>query len=1704
MMKFYKKLKLIAIFLFLAIQTQAQINYNYGWEPTGLGSWTTSGATMSRTTTTPCTGVGVVRANLYSSSTTNQFTSPNLGVVGADLTIVQFDYKVIDWSGGGATPATFGVIEAQWSNSGAGPWTTFFTINSSNHSPSTSCAKMTASFTPTAGNLFIRFSTNWSSGDYYLCYDNVNVVSPFTLPAVPTSFVATAISSSQIDLTWVDNATNETNYTLQYSTSPTFTTSTTTTYSPNSTSASITGLLPNTQYYFNLSAFYILPSNIVTATATTFDVPKTITTFTITQAANQGVAAGTQITPVIKTRIQVQGSLGSLPLNTFAATSLNTDEADITAIKLYVTTSTTFANTTLLASATGYTAGTVVFSGINYDIPQGDNYFWLTYDVSPTATFGNILDAQIDATFIDIDGTQYPAINESPVGKLWIDQVASGPFSYDFEGGASGFTTGIVAGTIDEWQLGTPSGATDGNSLAPPTPHSGTKCWGTNISGLYSVDGDYALYSPVFQATSNISTFSYWEVYSTESCCDELRPQYKINGGAWVDLAGIGYRGIQLTWQQKTYVVSAGLNSGDNIQYRLYFNSDVSAVYNGFYIDDITITNVQVAASSSIADAVKPTIVYSPLSNGAAGTTRALASFAQITDNVGGTGVDLAAGKKPRVYYKKTSDGPGFGTANDSSEDGWKWVEASNSTTPFDFTIDYSKLFGVLGAVDGDIIQYFVVAQDSLRYPAFPAGGNVASNVSAGFVGTAVASITSAPTSPLTYTIAPSVGPITYTISSTGDYNSISNAGGLFEAINTAVIVGNITAVITEDLSGETGDVALNVFGNTGAEKMFIVSDGLGVKTISGNSTANPTGLIRFNGAKNVLVDGGASKELVFVNDATNSPVLSFRNDCSMDSITNSVFEGSVTSATNGLITIGTGYSMGNKNISITNNTFKDNTLAGNTYINGIYSQGTSSVIANGLITISGNDFVNFSSNGINVTATGNGAGWLIQDNHFYNDATLALTTAITGINFKSGSGNNQIKGNFIGGTQAMAGGTHLVTTANVIGIDVTVANGAISTEIYNNTIKNIRSTVATLALNNNLLNVNAGSVLVRKNTVGSNDVNERIELNGNNRAINIASTGDCQVDSNLVANITSISNGVDDWDRFGIFVSGTGNANIDNNTISDLTNTEKDFGGASALTYAMVVSTSGVANITNNYIFNISSINSNSTLTNYLAGIDLEGTTGMYNVAGNRVYNVSSSTVSTATFNQINGIQQLTGGANIVNNIVAIKDNVNSSISGIVTSTGVSTNLAHNAVYLSGASNVNVDSYGILRTSAATVALRNNLIYNGRTVNTGTASHYALGNTNATPSAGWAPISSSNNALIVSDLTKLGKWGTATVASTGLAPNFSEMNSKILSSVDAPAADLFVDAANFDMNIDATKATACLIANIGASLSSVPTDINGAVRSTSTPDPGAYEFAGLVPANITPITGSALACAGASAISYSTSASANATEYVWTFSTGISLATTGLPSDAISVNVAPGTTTGIITVAAKNGCGLSNTETKVVTFDNSLPTASFSSSTIAAGVAAEMFTDNSTNATGYNWNFGDGASSTLVSPSHAYTANGPFTVTLTVSNGCGTATDTKTVQFTVGTEELTSANFSGVTPNPTTDKFVLTYNNEKESQIKVEVSNIAGQVVYTENVENYKGSYHKEINLTGNATGMYFVKVVSNNNVTTHKVILN
>jgi hypothetical protein len=106
-------------------------------------------------------------------------------------------------------------------------------------------------------------------------------------------------------------------------------------------------------------------------------------------------------------------------------------------------------------------------------------------------------------------------------------------------------------------------------------------------------------------------------------------------------------------------------------------------------------------------------------------------------------------------------------------------------------------------------------------------------------------------------------------------------------------------------------------------------------------------------------------------------------------------------------------------------------------------------------------------------------------------------------------------------------------------------------------------------------------------------------------------------------------------------------------------------------------------------------------------------------------------------------------------------------------------------------------------------------------------------------------------------------------------------------------------------------------------------------------------------------------------------------------------------------------------------------------------PSANFSESILGNTATFANLSTSVNNTLTYSWDFGDGNTSSVQNPSHTYTTNGTYTVTLIASNCIFSDTITNTIQIgTNSMEENTNTNFEFY-PNPTTHQ--ITINVEKQ-----------------------------------------------------------
>ena len=150
---------------------------------------------------------------------------------------------------------------------------------------------------------------------------------------------------------------------------------------------------------------------------------RAITGFTVAtnQPLTTSVGAGASDAQVLRIDVTGGASCGNLT-QVVAATTGTTNVADLSRAKLYYTgTSSTFSNTTQFGATINNPNGTMTFDGSQV-LATGTNYFWLVYDISCSATNGNVIDAAL--TNVAYNGTLTPA-TPNPTGTRTLTALAS-------------------------------------------------------------------------------------------------------------------------------------------------------------------------------------------------------------------------------------------------------------------------------------------------------------------------------------------------------------------------------------------------------------------------------------------------------------------------------------------------------------------------------------------------------------------------------------------------------------------------------------------------------------------------------------------------------------------------------------------------------------------------------------------------------------------------------------------------------------------------------------------------------------------------------------------------------------------------------------------------------------------------------------------------------------------------------------------------------------------------------------------------------------------------------------------------------------------------------------------------------------------------------------------------------------------------------
>ncbi len=167
----------------------------------------------------------------------------------------------------------------------------------------------------------------------------------------------------------------------------------------------------------------------------------------------------------------------------------------------------------------------------------------------------------------------------------------------------------------------------------------------------------------------------------------------------------------------------------------------------------------------------------------------------------------------------------------------------------------------------------------------------------------------------------------------------------------------------------------------------------------------------------------------------------------------------------------------------------------------------------------------------------------------------------------------------------------------------------------------------------------------------------------------------------------------------------------------------------------------------------------------------------------------------------------------------------------------------------------------------------------------------------------------------------------------------------------------------------------------------------------------------------------------------------------------------TGETNNAITVS--PSQTTTYLVAGSNGNCNSNVVSLNITVLPTPNVVINTSNNTIQVGTTIN-FNANGSNATNYNWDFGDGNSSTSLTPSHLYSSPGNYLVTLTGDNGSCSGQDTVMITVNDWNSIVNESNDLNISlyPNPAKDQ--ITIENIPSDVTKLQLVDITGKTIKT------------------------------------------
>jgi PKD repeat protein len=156
---------------------------------------------------------------------------------------------------------------------------------------------------------------------------------------------------------------------------------------------------------------------------------------------------------------------------------------------------------------------------------------------------------------------------------------------------------------------------------------------------------------------------------------------------------------------------------------------------------------------------------------------------------------------------------------------------------------------------------------------------------------------------------------------------------------------------------------------------------------------------------------------------------------------------------------------------------------------------------------------------------------------------------------------------------------------------------------------------------------------------------------------------------------------------------------------------------------------------------------------------------------------------------------------------------------------------------------------------------------------------------------------------------------------------------------------------------------------------------------------------------------------------------------------------------------------------------------------------------TYSANANTINFSDLSTGATSYAWDFGDGNTSTQQNPVNTYSAIGTYTACLAVSDG--SCHDTVCKVVTISVVDIRENNLIAsvsIFPNPASKNIFIDFGGKDFGKAEVSLSNIIGKTLVETTIP---ANGKKPLDVSEFSQGIYFLKLKTHSGIVTKKIVI-